>query len=158
VRVAGIVRRRPHPGAARAARAVESGGWLSPPLALGRRSGKTLLAALIALWFCLLRPELAAHVRRRERRYAVAVATNLRQSRLFVQAARSIVEASPLLAGLVESATDDEIRFRNGTALAAFPCTSRGGRGWPVMCLLMDEAAPSHPRHGFVIPTFRTRD
>jgi hypothetical protein len=119
---------------------VETG----PPLhvwALGRRSGKTLLAALIGLWTCLLRPELAERVRQHEYRYAVAVATNLRQSRLFVGAARSVVEASSLLSPLVESVSDEEITFRNRTVLAAFPCTSRGGRGWPIACLLLDEAA-----------------
>jgi hypothetical protein len=109
--------------------------------ALGRRSGKSLLGALIALWFSLLRPELAELVRRRERRYSVCVATNLRQSRIFVEQARSIVEGSPILSGLVESASDDELRFVNRTVLAAFPCTARGGRGWAVQCLLLDEAA-----------------
>jgi len=109
--------------------------------ALGRRSGKTTMAALVALWDCLLRPELSALVRPGERRYAVAVATNLRQARLFLHAARSIVERSPLLAGLVESDTEDEILFKNGTALAAFPATSRGARGWPISTLLFDEAA-----------------
>ncbi len=109
--------------------------------ALGRRSGKTTLGAIIGLWDCLLRPQLSGMVRPGERRHAVAVATNLRQARLFVSAAVSIVERSPLLAGLVESVTDDEILFVNGTALSAFPCTSRGARGWPISLLLLDEAA-----------------
>jgi len=109
--------------------------------ALGRRSGKTTLAALVGLWDCLLRPGLACRVRPGERRHAVAVATNLRQARLFVAAARSIVERSPLLSPLIEDVSDDEITFQNGTALSAFPCTSRGARGWPISCLLMDEAA-----------------
>ena len=99
--------------------------------ALGRRSSKTTSAALVGLWCCLLRPELLERLRPGERGYAVAVATNLKQARLFVQAARSIVERSPLLAELVEGATEDEIQFANGTALAAFPCSSRGGRGRP---------------------------
>jgi hypothetical protein len=109
--------------------------------ALGRRSGKTTLAALVGLWDCLLRPELDRMVRPGERRYAVAAATNIRQARLFVRAALSIVERSPLLAKLIENISDDEISFTNGTALAAFPCTSRGVRGWPVSSLLFDEAA-----------------
>jgi hypothetical protein len=120
---------------------IEDGHFLLAVWAMGRRSGKTLLMVLVGLWLCLLRPDLARYVRRRERRYVLFVATNLRQARLAVELARSIIEASPLLRGLVESVTDDEIRFRNGTALVAFPCTSRGGRGWPVMGLFMDEAA-----------------
>ncbi len=119
---------------------VESGPRLHV-WALGRRSGKTTCAAAVALWDCLLRPELDAMVRPGERRHAVAVATNLRQARLFVQAALSIVERSPLLASLVEAVTEDEITFVNGTALSAFPCTSRGARGWPISTLLFDEFA-----------------
>jgi phage terminase large subunit-like protein len=110
-------------------------------LALGRRSGKTTMTALAALWDCLLRPDLDALVRPGERRYAVAVATNQRQARLFVAAARSIVERSPILAAEVRSAAENEIVFRNGATIAAFPCTSRGARGWPISCLVMDEAA-----------------
>jgi hypothetical protein len=113
--------------------------------ALGRRSGKTLMAALACVWDATLRPELDAMVRPGETRYAVAVATNVRQARLLVAAARSIVERSPVLAGLLESASEDELRLRlpSGarTAVAAFPCSSRGGRGWPISTLIMDEAA-----------------
>ena len=110
-------------------------------LAAGRRSSKTTMAALLCLHGCLFSPGLDAMVRPGERRYSVAVATNLRQARLLVAAGRSIVERSPLLAGLVESITDDAIEFVNGTDFAAFPCTSRGGRGWPISTLAMDEAA-----------------
>lgn len=110
-------------------------------LALGRRASKTTMMALVGLWCCLLRPELLAMLRPGERGYAVGIATNLRQARLMVAAARSIVERSPILAGMVESVTEDEIRFSNGTAFAAFPCSSRGGRGWPIFALMMDEAA-----------------
>jgi Terminase large subunit, T4likevirus-type, N-terminal len=109
--------------------------------ALGRRSGKTTLAAIVGLWTCLFRPDIAAKVRPGERFYAVAVGTNIRQARLFVSAARSIVEASPLLAKQVESSSDDELVFKTGGVLTAFPCSSRGGRGWPIAALLLDEAA-----------------
>lgn len=114
-------------------------------LALGRRSGKTTLAALAALHSCLFRPDLDTKVRRGERRYSVGVATNQSQARLLVQAARSIVEGSPLLSALVWSDNEDSIGFElpSGarTELRAFPCNSRGGRGWPVSFLVMDEAA-----------------
>ena len=109
--------------------------------ALGRRSGKTTLAALVLLHGCLFRPDLDALVRPGERRYSVAVATNLQQARLLVRAAHSVLDGSPLLSELVESVTEDAIAFTNGTELRAFPCSSRGGRGWPVSTLVMDEAA-----------------
>lgn len=109
--------------------------------AVGRRGLKTTSAALVGLWCCLLRPELLERLRPGERGYAVGIATNLRQARLMTSAARSIVERSPLLASLVEAVTEDEILFANGTAFTSFPCSSRGGRGWPIFALLMDEAA-----------------
>ena len=111
---------------------------------LGRRSSKSTTSALVALWCCLLRPELLERLRPGERGYAIVVSTNHRQSRLVLQAALSIVRCSPVLAELLVSETEDELVFRVGdreVALAAFPCTSRGGRGWPVFCLVLDEAA-----------------
>jgi hypothetical protein len=109
--------------------------------AIGRRSGKTTLGAIAGVGNCLLRPDLDALVRPGERRYAVAVATSLRQARLFVQAAKSIVQSSPLFAPMLEAESEDELVFRNGTALAAFPSTSRGARGWPISFVMLDEAA-----------------
>jgi hypothetical protein len=109
--------------------------------ALGRRSGKTTMAALVGLHSCLFRPDLDALVRAGERRYVIAVATRLEQARLFTHAARSVVRSSPLLRGMVASETDDEIVFGNGAVLASLPCSSRGVRGLAVSTVLMDEAA-----------------
>ena len=60
---------------------------------------------------------------------------------MLLRAAATIVEHSPLLAREVESITEDEITFANNTELRAFPCSSRGGRGWPISHLAFDEAA-----------------
>jgi hypothetical protein len=120
--------------------AIERGPRIAT-LALGRRSGKSFLMALVLLYFCVCRPDLARFTRPGERRYAVGIATNLRQARLLVSAARAVCENSRLLSSMVEEYTLDEIRFKNGTALTAFPCNSRGGRGWPIVCLCMDESA-----------------
>ena len=81
------------------------------------------MAALVGVHACLLRPELLERLRPGERGYAVAIATNLRQARLIVQAARSIVEHSRCLAEMIESVTEDAIFFTNSTAFAAFPCS-----------------------------------
>ena len=76
---------------------------------------------------------------------AVGVATNQSQARLFVNSARSVVERSPLLAPLIVGSNEDSISFElpsgASTELRAFPCNSRGGRGWPISFLCMDEAA-----------------
>lgn len=120
--------------------AIETGQRIHV-LACGRRAGKTLLGAATAVWDAALRGNLDRHLRRGERRYAVCVAVNVAQARLFVSAARTILEASPLLASLIENATDDQIELSTGATIAAFPCTARGARGWPISLLLLDEFA-----------------
>ena len=112
---------------------------------LGRRAGKTTMAALVALWSCLLRPDLDALVRPGERRYAVCVATSREQARILVDAARSLVEASPLLHSALEGSDTDELRFGlpdgSRTALRAMPCSGRAVRGLPVSVVIFDEIA-----------------
>ena len=61
--------------------AIEAGPRLAV-WALGRRAGKSTLAALVGLHSCLFRPDLDAMVRPGERRYAVANATRIEQARL----------------------------------------------------------------------------
>src|SRR5581483_10541120 len=48
---------------------------------------------------------------------------------------------SPLLRRLLVTASDDELVFSTGCTIAAFPCTARGGRGWPISTLVLDEHA-----------------
>lgn len=121
-------------------RDVERGPRMSV-WALGRRAGKSTSAAVVLVWDAALRSSLARFLLPGERRYSVAVATNLRQARLIVSAARALLEASPLLRPLIESVSEDEITLTTGAVIAAFPCTSRGGRGWPISALVLDEAA-----------------
>ncbi len=125
----------------RALEAADRDGARTHVWAMGRRSGKSSAMALIGLWTCLLRPELRSRLRQGERGYAVAVAPNLRQSRRFVADAKAIVEGSPILRGELVSETLDELTFSTGMTFAAFPASSRGARGWPIACLMLDEAA-----------------
>jgi hypothetical protein len=109
--------------------------------ALGRRSGKSTMCAIVGLWDACLRPELDARVRRGERRHVVVVATNRRQARLVLDAARSIVTGSKLLSGLLLGESEDALEFSTGATFSAFPCTARSGRGWAISTLILDELA-----------------
>ncbi len=108
--------------------------------ACGRRSGKTTAAAAVLVWDACLR-DLRDRLRPGERRFAVGVATNQRQARLLLEAARTIVTGSPLLRGLLAEESDDELRFTTGATIVAFPATARGVRGWAVSSLVFDELA-----------------
>ncbi len=112
--------------------------------AVGRRGGKSTCLAAIGVHACTLRPSLRRFLRDGERGYAVVIGVNVRQARLVLRAAREMVERSPLLGPLLVSASEDELVFRsdgNEMAFSAFPCTSRGARGWPIAALLLDEFA-----------------
>ncbi len=50
------------------------------------------------------------------------------------------MESSPLLNGMIEGASEDELRFRNRTGVKVQSCTS-GARGWPIFFLGLDEFA-----------------
>jgi hypothetical protein len=113
--------------------------------ALGRRASKTSMCALAAVHNCCLRPDLDALVRRGEVRNAVVVATNQQQGRVLLGMAKGIVEASPLLRGLVSRETEDALCFElpSGarSAIRLFPCSSRAIRGFAVSLGVMDESA-----------------
>jgi hypothetical protein len=64
---------------------ASSGGPRTHVQALGRRSGKTLMAALVASHSVLFRPDLDAMVRPSETRFAGVLATNLAQARLLIR-------------------------------------------------------------------------
>jgi hypothetical protein len=106
---------------------------------LGRRSGKSSLGALVLLWMATLRPDLREFVRDDEPIYSVVVASNREQATVVLNAAKRAARQSPVLAPLIVRETDGQIDFLNGNTLAAFVCSSRTTRGWPISALMLDE-------------------
>ncbi|HXB16402.1 MAG TPA: hypothetical protein VNV44_11745 [Solirubrobacteraceae bacterium] len=113
--------------------------------AAGRRGGKTRLAAAVALADLLFRPDLDAKMLPGEARYSVCVANSIDQSKRLLEAARLIVDGSPVARSMLESDTTDELRFTlpdgHRGILKCMPCASRSTRGWPVSTLCLDECA-----------------
>ncbi len=107
----------------------------------GRRSGKSRLASILLVWQALLRPDLRRYVLPDERIYCVAVAANAKQAKVVLDSAKRLVHGSPLLEPLIERETDEEIHFTNGSTVAAFVCSSRTTRGYPIAALVLDEFA-----------------
>jgi hypothetical protein len=109
-------------------------------LCLGRRSGKTLLACVIGLYDALV-ASYDGLLRPGEQRYVVMVATTLEQARIALRTMRELILNSPTLAPLLVGDTTDELALTNGVVLRAIPCSARSGRGLPISCLILDEAA-----------------
>jgi len=113
-------------------------------LAVGRQSGKSTLAALLAVHNAVLRPDLDAMIPRGRTRYVLVASPSEDQSREFVGLCAGIVEASPLVAPLAEVKADRiDFRLRSGahTAIRALAANSRSVRGMSASLVILDEAA-----------------
>ena len=113
-------------------------------LALGRRSGKGLMAAVAAIFNAAVM-DYSDALRPGEHRFIVVVATRQEQAREFVRTVRELLRGAPDqdLAALVDTdaTTLDEVVFRTGVTIRAMPCSARSTRGLPVSLLVLDEAA-----------------
>lgn len=107
---------------------------------IGRRSGKSTLAAVVALWCCLLREDLDELAGLGGRSMAVVICPTDKQSQEMIATAAHIVRSSPLLAPLLLKETKGELEFVNGTRFVSFPASSRSIVGRAVRCFILDEA------------------
>ncbi len=108
-------------------------------LCLGRRSGKTLVACIWAVYDAVVR-DLSEYVRPGETRYVVVVATARDQARRAFQVTRSFFDL-PLLSPLVARETNDELHLTTGVVIKCLPCSARSTRGLAVSTVIFDELA-----------------
>ena len=121
-----------------------SSGKRKAVLALGRRSGKDLMAAVAAIHNATV-PDYSASLRPGERRFIVVVANRIEQAREFVRVVRELVTNAPSedLAALVDVTRSnlDEVTFKTGVVIRAMPCSARSTRGLPISLLILNELA-----------------
>ena len=108
-------------------------------LCLGRRSGKTLVACIWAVYDAVVR-DLSEHVRPGEPRYVVVVATASDQARRAFQVVRSFFDL-PLLSPLVARDTNEELHLTTGVVIKCLPCSARSTRGLAISTVIFDELA-----------------
>jgi len=124
----------------------EAAGKRKALLLLGRRSGKTLLAAVAALHNATV-ADYSDQLRPSETRFIVIVATREAQARESIRVIRELLDEAPdpdLRALLdVAASSDDEVVFRgaNPVVIRALPCSSRSTRGLAASLVIFDEAA-----------------
>jgi hypothetical protein len=125
------------PNQAQALRGIAGARW--SVLSLGRRSGKTLLAAVWAVYDGVVR-DLAAFVRPGEARYVACVATSLDQARVVYRVIRQFFTA-PVLSPLVVRETGEELELATGVVVKVLPCSARSTRGLAISTVILDELA-----------------
>lgn len=117
--------------------------------ALGRRSGKTLMAAVTATYAaCMLADYYKLFLRSGEKFYIISVANTIDQAKIALQGVKDLINSSPILKSLIVRETSDTLELSNGAVFRAMPASSRGGRGLPVPLLIFDELAHSIDSEG----------
>lgn len=116
------------------------GGIYSEALwCLGARSGKSFLAAIIAL-FEASRMKWRQYLRRNESGYIIIISPRLDTSRFIIQRnAAAMILNSPLIKLLESEPTANEIVFKNHMRILSLPSTTTSGRGLPIAALIFDE-------------------
>lgn len=109
-------------------------------LVCGRRSGKTLMSALVAVYLAMMRdwkPYLAPG----ERATILILASDRRQARSAMRYVRAMLERIELFAPLVERVGADEIELTNEVNIEISAASFRSVRGYTVVCAICDEIA-----------------
>jgi hypothetical protein len=105
---------------------------------VGRRGGKSRMAACLAIYFALfVRHRLAAG----ERGLVLVLASTVDQCGAVFAYVLGFMRASEVLAKEIESTTRSEIRLKNGIVIAVHPNSFRSVRGRTLCACIFDEVA-----------------
>ncbi len=102
---------------------------------IGRRGGKTRLAAQIAVFEAFRDHKLP----RGERAFILVIAPVLRQAQIAFDYVRNYLNGSPELSARVLAERKSEIELRNRITIACYPCSYVTVRGVSVVCAICDE-------------------
>jgi hypothetical protein len=109
--------------------------------AMGRRSGKTFMAAVAATYMCFVQDEyFIRKVRKGEKWYIITVANDLGQSKIALDNIRQLILNSPFEKELTRE-TSLELEISNGCIFQAIPASARASRGKAVVGIVQDELA-----------------
>jgi hypothetical protein len=109
--------------------------------ALGRRSGKTLMASIAAAYACfVLESYYKRKIRKNEKWYIITVANDQQQAKIALNNIRQLVLDSPLGSEITRE-TATEIEVSNGCVFQAIPASARASRGKAVVMCIFDELA-----------------
>jgi hypothetical protein len=119
-----------------------TGSYTLAVWALGRRSGKTLMAAVTATYAAtMLADEYKRYLRPGEKFFIVSVANTIDQARIALQSVKDLITSSPILKPLIVRDTTDTLELSNGAVFKALPASSRSGRGMACPVVIFDELA-----------------
>jgi hypothetical protein len=105
----------------------------------GRRSGKSRVAAALAIYLAILSPH--PKLAKGESGMLLVLAKSVDQAQTVFRYALAFLRESPALQGEIESTTRDEIRLRNGITIAIHASSFRSVRGRTLVGVIFDEVS-----------------
>jgi hypothetical protein len=105
---------------------------------LGRRSGKSRVAAALAVYFAILSDH-AGKLAAGEVGYVFVLAASKDQARTIKNYCEGFLRASPMLAASIEEVTAEEIRLRGGIVIVVHSANFRTVRGRTLLACVFDE-------------------
>lgn len=110
--------------------------------ALGRRSGKSLMASICAIYAGLmLADEYKQKLRPNEKFYIICVANSNEQAKIIIRNIKDLLNNSYFLQNLIKKEYADSLELTNNCVIKSIPTSSRTARGLPVAMLIFDEIA-----------------
>jgi hypothetical protein len=116
------------------------GGCTQVWLRMGRRAGKSLVMAAVAVYIAVFR-DFSEHLVPGESALVQVLAGDRRQARAIFRYAVAMLSHVPELAGLVVRETDELIELSNGISIEITTSSARTVRGYTVCAALLDEIA-----------------
>ncbi len=107
---------------------------------VGRRSGKTRMAALITSYLATC-VDHSAYLAPGEVGHVLCLAPTQKQAHAVLGYCRAMLEASPILAQQIEAITSDEIRLSGNVCISVHPANFRTVRGRTLLAAVMDETS-----------------
>jgi hypothetical protein len=109
-------------------------------LPVGRRAGKSLVAAFIAVFVACFRNH-AAHLAPGEVATVMVISADRKQSRTVLRYVQGFLEGIPLLAAMVKSVTSESVELVNRTVIEVHTCSFRTTRGYSLAAVVADEVS-----------------
>ena len=111
-------------------------GWL----VVGRRGGKSLVAALVAVFLACFR-DYSAHLGPGERATIMVLAADRRQARTIMRYVSGFFDAVGVLRALVANQTKEGIELTNRVSIEIHTASFRSTRGYTLAAVIADEIA-----------------
>lgn len=109
-------------------------------LAVGRRGGKSYIAALLAVFEAVFRDQ-TARLSPGEIATVMVIAADRKQSRTVMRYIAGLIESNAMLAGMVVRSDRESIELCNRTVIEVQTASFRAVRGYTISCCIADEIA-----------------